>query len=76
MNAAAGRYGAFVRPQLAGTTSHWAVSMVDLETGKQTGWQDVGAAKVQPVISVTGNAMAVLNSGQLYVVRAPSLAAK
>jgi molecular chaperone HscA len=75
MNAAGGRYGALVRPQY-GSTSHWGVSIVDLETGKQTVWQDIGPVNGQPTISVTGTTVAAINGGQLYLLQAPGLAAR
>jgi hypothetical protein len=76
VNAGDGRYELLVKPQLSGSTVHECVALVDVATGKQTGWQDVGVLTGKAQLAVTGNAVAVINEGKLYVMRAPGLAAR
>jgi hypothetical protein len=68
VHAGDGRYQALVEPRLSGSTVHEAVSILDLDTGRRTAALDVGGtANGQPVVSVTGGAVAVLYGGKLYV---------
>jgi hypothetical protein len=76
VNPGDGRYELLVKPQLSGSTVHECVALVDVATGKQTGWQDVGVLTGKAQLAVTGNAVAVINEGKLYVMRAPGLAAR
>ncbi|HKT05789.1 MAG TPA: hypothetical protein VJT31_40275, partial [Rugosimonospora sp.] len=72
-----GRYQSLVQTRVVSGRVDWLVSMVDIDTGKQTGWLDTGQSNTAPKVSVTGTGLAVLSGGgRLYLAQASGLAAR